>query len=163
MTGERLFNYVQLATGVALLVGLLLVFVELQQAKALSLAELTSQGYSEVLADQRALMGENAAQTIARACEQPETLSSEDAVVLHAFYLNKITQLSRLRVLETIADFGVPWQRIAEDYLVDVLSTEPGRVWFETNLISDAELFEIGKRLMQEGVPSCVSLLVTRS
>ena len=47
MSENKLFNIMQITTGLALLIGLVLVFVELQQAKSLTLAQLTSDGYSD--------------------------------------------------------------------------------------------------------------------
>ena len=58
MNSQQVANLVQIATGIALLIGLLLVLYELNQAKSLTLAELTSQGYSEVMDDNRTIMGE---------------------------------------------------------------------------------------------------------
>lgn len=152
MNSNNLFNLIQLVTGFALLIGLVLVFVELQQAKELSLAELTSEGYSEAMSEFRSLMGENPAPVIAKACYESEKITPEERVVLTAYYSLKIAQISRLRVLELVAEFGVPWQTLAKQQLVGVLDTEPGRLWFDRNFKVDTELYAIGQELIQAGL-----------
>lgn len=151
MNNTKLFNIIQIATGIAVVIGLVMVFVELRQAKSLSLAEITSQGYSEALADLRAVMGENPAPTIAKACYDPEAITPEEHLVLVAFYSSKIGQISRLRVLEAVAEFGVPWETAAPQVLIGVLDNEPGRVWFEQNLKYDPVLYEIGRKVIESG------------
>ena len=159
---DNLFNAIQMATGLAVVIGLILVFIELRQAKSLSLAELTSQGYSEALADFRTVMGENPAPIIAKSCFDPDALNAEEMVVLHAYYNSKIGQISRLRVLELVADFGVPWHAVASQQLGEVLSTRPGRIWFERHLKADHEVYELGTKLLETGL-DCTSLLSSNS
>lgn len=154
MHNNSLFNLIQMATGIALVIGLVLVFVELQQAKSLSLAELTSEGYSEAMAEFRAVMGENPAPIIAKSCHDPEALNAEEYIVLTAFYSSKIAQITRLRVLEAVADFGVPWQTVARQQLVGILETEPGKAWFLRHFEVDPELYAIADEMIAAGI-SC--------
>ena len=151
MNNTKLFNIIQIATGIAVVVGLVMVFVELRQAKSLSLAEITSQGYSEALADLRAVMGENPAPTIAKACYNPKAITPEEHLVLVAYYSSKIGQISRLRVLEAVAEFGVPWETAAPQVLIGVLDNDPGRIWFEQNLKNDPVLYAIGRKVIESG------------
>lgn len=159
MDNNKLFNIMQVATGIALLVGLVLVFVELRQAKELTLAELSSQGYAEGLAEFRTIMGENSAAVIAKSCIAPESLTPEEMVILSAYYSGRVAQVSRLRVLEFVAEFGVPWQTLAVQQLSGILDTEPGRQWFNRNLQQDSELFAIGQKII-EGGEDCKNPLI---
>ena len=159
---DKLFNAIQLATGLAVVIGLIMVFIELRQAKSLSLAELTSQGYGEALADFRTVMGENPAPTIAKSCFNPDALNPEEMVVLHAYYNSKIGQISRLRVLEMVADYGVPWRVVASQHLSEVVSTEPGRTWFERHLKADQEVYSLGIELLESGL-DCTSSMASNS
>ena len=159
---DNLFNAIQIATGFAVVIGLIMVFIELQQAKSLSLAELTSEGYSEALADFRTVMGENPAPTIAKSCFNPEALNPEEMVVLHAYYNSKIGQIARLRVLELVADYGVPWRVVANQHLSEVVSTQPGRVWFERHLKADQEVYALGTKLLESGL-DCTSVIASNS
>lgn len=159
MNSNNLFNIMQIATGLALLIGLVMVFVELRQAKALSLAELTSAGYAEAMADFRTVMGENPAPVIAKACLDSENLAPEEMVVLTAYFSSRIAQISRLRVLEAVAQFGVPWQAVATQQLSGILDNKVGRTWFENNLQVDPELYAIGQKMIEDGV-DCKSPLL---
>lgn len=159
---DNLFNAIQIATGLAVVIGLIMVFIELRQAKSLSLAELTSAGYAEALADFRTVMGDNPAPTIAKSCFNPKDLTAEEMVVLHAYYNSKIGQISRLRVLEMVAEFGVPWQIVANQQLSEVLSTKPGQAWFKRHLEPDKELYAMGLQILESGV-DCSSSVETTS
>lgn len=152
MTDNQLINAMQIATGLAVVIGLIMVFIELRQAKALSLAEMTSQGYSEAMADFRTVMGENSAAIIAKSCIAPDQLQPDELVVLNAYYNSKIAQVSRLRVLEFVAEFGVPWQAVAEQQLNEVMATETGKAWFERHVKADAELYAIGTAIAERGI-----------
>jgi hypothetical protein len=158
MSENKLFNIMQITTGLALLIGLVLVFVELQQAKSLTLAQLTSDGYSDAMEEFRVLMGENPAPVIAKSCFKPEELTPDEYVVLTAFYNGRVAQISRLRVLELVADFGVPWQALAEQQLIGVLDTKPGREWFQRNLYSDPDLRAVGEMVIESN-PDCKQTL----
>ena len=152
MSDSNLINAIQIATGLAVLIGLVMVFFELRQAKSLSLAELTSQGYAEAMADFRTVMGENSAEIIAKSCSAPEELEPAELIVLNAYYNSKIAQVSRLRVLEFVADFGVPWQVVAQQQLNEVMATKPGQAWFERHVKADQELYAIGSALLEKGI-----------
>lgn len=162
MQNNKLFNAMQMATGLALLIGLIMVFIELRQAKSLSLAELTSVGYSELMADMRTVMGENSAAVIAKSCMEPEKLEATEMVILDAYYNSKMAQVSRLRVLELVADYGVPWRSVAAQQIYSVVATKPGQAWFERHLRADPELYAMGMKIIETGV-DCSSSLATTS
>ena len=48
MAQQRFLNWIQIATGIGVLIGLILVIFELQQTQAISLAQLTSDGADQV-------------------------------------------------------------------------------------------------------------------
>ncbi len=154
MSEQQISTFVHVATAIVLLLGLGLVWLELRQAKSLTLAELASQGYSEVIENARTVMGENPAVAISKSCFVPDSLTHEDLVVLDSLYRAQASQIDRLRVLEAVADFGVPWQQYASQFLSDILAQEFGRWWFEENLSSDPELATIRDQVLMSN-PSC--------
>ncbi len=158
MSDSNLLNWIQIATGIALVVGLIMVFIELRQAKSLSLAELVSEGYAEATADFRTVMGENPAPIIAKSCFEPQNLQPDEFVVLNAYYNSKIAQISRLRVLEQVGDFGVPWEQVAQQQLIEILASPTGRQWFERQVKQDSTLYDIGKQLLTRDM-ECVEYL----
>lgn len=154
MNSQRIADWVQIATGIVLVLGLVLVLWELRQAKSLTLAELTSQAYAEILAEARTVMGEDSAEAIAKSCHEPDDLSQEELVVLDAYFHQQVIQVVRLRVLEYIEEFGTPWKSVARGRLVPLLSTEHGRWWFRENYGSDPELAAIADEVLRED-PNC--------
>ena len=158
MNNNNLINAIQMLTGIAVVIGLVMVFIELRQAKSLSLADITSEGYAEAIADFRAVMGENPAPILAKSCIDPDGLEPEEMVVLHAYFNSKIAQVSRLRVLEMVAEFGVPWQVVAQQQLNAVLVSEPGKKWFEQYIKADPELYAIGSNILEQGIDCADSM-----
>lgn len=154
MNEQKISTFVQTATGIALILGLALVWIELRQSKELALAELTSQGYSEVIENARATMGENPAVAISKSCFNPDSLTGEDLVVLDALYRAQVSQIERLRVLEVVADFGVPWRQFTPQLLGVILSTDYGQWWFDRNFSNDPELVLIKEQVLASS-PSC--------
>jgi hypothetical protein len=158
MNREQIADVVQMATGIALVLGLVLVLWELRQAKSLTLAELTSQAFSEQMEEARTVMGEHPATAIAKACNDPESVTKDDLIVLQAYYGSVMSQIWRLRILEDVEDFGVQWQSIAREGLIGLLSTEHGRWWFAENVARDAELAAIGDEILALD-PSCADYM----
>ena len=130
MKSTKITDWAQLITGLALLLGLLMVFYELRQAKQLAFAEIMSQGYSEVLEDARTIMGENPAVALAKACYQPDALTREERLIIDTYYSSQLAQISRLGLLNAVADFGVSEELVSGYYVNIILSTPYGQRWF---------------------------------
>ncbi len=127
---------------------------ELRQAKQLALAELASEGYSDTLNMNYALMGENPAAVIAKSCNKPGDLTNADLVVLDALYRAQLEQVARTRDLEMIADFGLEWESGVRTKLYALLSSAPGRHWYEVNLAREPSIREIAEEILKEA-PDC--------
>ena len=96
MDNQIVSTRVQIITGLAVLVGLGLVILELQQTRTLARAQLTSDGWAEVFATQRSMLSENFNQTFAKACHGSELSDSETVEMIS--YLNIVmARLSRGR------------------------------------------------------------------
>ena len=61
MDSSKIANWVQVTATVGVLIGIVLVVIEMRQAKALAHAEVTAQFFQEVAQNNRAQMGENPA------------------------------------------------------------------------------------------------------
>ena len=84
---SKIGEFVQMLTGIGVLVGLFLVILELKQSREATEAQLKSEG-TVILASQRiAQMGENPSATIAKACEQPWSLDLHDMFVMEAYLM----------------------------------------------------------------------------
>ena len=123
-------NWIQIATGIGVLVGLFFVFIELQQAKQLASADLVSQGFSEGLSTQRSVMGEEFADVFAKACMHPEDLTDGEIVALDFYFFGQLYAVYRMEFLDGIADIDTPDLVLAQS-LRPILVSEHGRYWIK--------------------------------
>ncbi|MEM7365358.1 MAG: hypothetical protein AAF525_15155 [Pseudomonadota bacterium] len=150
MDNRKIFDMVQLMTGIALLIGIALVIYELNLSKQLAFSEMISEGFTESMDNYRTIMGENAAEVIARSCTDPDSITHSDFVILSAYYSSEVEQIQRLRILDLVADFGMRWEDVAASKLSTLLSTHHGRRWYELFLAADPDLKEIGDPILAE-------------
>lgn len=129
MQSQTVMNWIHVATGLGVLVGLLLVFAELRQAKQLASAELVSVGFSEGLSTQRSVMGEEFAGIYARACLRPEELTEADLVALDFYFQSQLISLYRLVYLEEMGGVDAAPDEVIIENMRPILATELGRRW----------------------------------
>ena len=131
MDSRRITDLVQTITGLAVVLGLALVFWELQQSRDVATAQLTSDGfvqYSNVLAAQ---MGEALPLAIEKACEEPDSLSGRDLVSLNGYFSALIdTPLRFFRIEDRTGFFEGTWQGVGRVEFGIVFSTSAGRAWW---------------------------------
>ena len=85
-TTQTLTNWIQLATGVAVLIGLGLVIWELQQTREIAVAQQVDDSMSRYSNQLQAMMGEESARSLAKACDEPDSLTTEDMIILGYYY-----------------------------------------------------------------------------
>ena len=127
MDSEKLFSWIQILTGIAVLMGLALVLWELQQARELARAQLASDGWAEVMSTQRAQLGETFATTMSKACNSPSELTDteiQEAIVYHDILLN---QIERRRGYDHIGEYQTSAESVARSNIGLWLSTKVGR------------------------------------
>ena len=78
MSKNRVQDWIQIFTGLALLAGLALVVVEMYQARLLATLQLVNDGYAENFAFKRQIMGDNPAPILTKACLNPEELTEPE-------------------------------------------------------------------------------------
>ena len=131
MNAQTLFNWTQIVTGVAVLLGLSLVVWELQQTRTLMRVQLLSEGVDAQLSNYRARLGENPAPILTKACFSPDELTPEETYV--ALMDNLITRRTAERnwEIEQIADLGVVWEGAVSWGAQQSLSSKLGRLIYE--------------------------------
>jgi hypothetical protein len=163
VNSQNLANWVQILTGFALIVGLGLVIWELQQTRDVVFAQLTSDGYSDVTQQQTAVMGESAADAIAKACDAPESLTTKDLVVLDAYFGELVNRMRRNISIAERAGFYSDETQYRENWtgnLKGLFDTIPGRVWWEASNFGQP-LQQYGDRVLNElGPPDCSKYFV---
>ena len=128
MNSQVFGNWIQIITGLAVVFGLFLVFIELRQAKQIASAELVSQGFSEGLSTQRGLMGEEFASVLANACLHPRELTDDQVVALDFYFQVQLNNVYRMEFIDTVAEITTPDIVMIEN-LRPILVTEHGRYW----------------------------------
>jgi hypothetical protein len=165
MDSQNLNNWIQTATGIAVVVGLILVIVELKQGRDAIRSQLSSEGFTQIEQFRTSMLGEQAAEVIARACYSPNELTPTDLVVLDNYYSSVIGRNYRMKRLADRGGFyseddwkagGSGWGLLFE--------TAAGRAYWETFPI-DAEIKVAGDEQISTRIknkaPDCRSLFET--
>ncbi len=133
-------SWVQMATGIAVIIGIGLVVYELEQTRQIAFTEMAQEAMSEITVRETTIAGENAAETLAKACFTPSELNEADKFVLDAVFSSQINFALRIKLLEDTGGINTIWRlnlRQAVDYIT---SFPQGVTWMEASRsIWDAE------------------------
>lgn len=132
MAQQRFLDWIQIATGIGVSIGLILVIFELQQTQAISLAQLTSDGADQALQRHIADLGETPYVAYEKACSDQSALTGEDFFILDASNRQLLLLVQRAYVINDRTDlYDEVWKAIAGRSFPRVLDNEPGRIWWE--------------------------------
>ncbi len=163
-TFDLVTDWLQIITSVVVVAGLGLVIWELQQARELTQAQLTSEGWARLSERNMAIVGENGAEVLAKACDQPSALTSTDVRIMEAITHDRLSAISRIHALNLDAGLytgaGADWTRFSEQTFSDIFATEFGRGWWNATRHRWApEIAELGDRYLdQAGRLTCGDL-----
>ncbi len=103
MQNQTLMTWIQLLTSVWVFLGLGLVIWELQQVRTLARAQLTSDNFSInfsiSFASSTAIMGEDAAKVLAKACLEPGALNLRETTLLGHYYEQQMSLVLLTKLL----------------------------------------------------------------
>lgn len=130
---ERTSHVIQIVSGLVLIVGVILVVLQIQQAERLSQAQLAEAYFNKVIAQASASAGENPMAAYARMCDPSEELSLEDALVIHNLFLQRVNLGLSIIVVSDVSerDMGDQEVTLFVNNMNLVIATEYGRAWFE--------------------------------
>lgn len=137
---SKLDTWVQVATAIAVLVGLALVIYELRQTKELTRLQLTQASSDEIQSEQIALLGENGASALRKACLAPETLTDDELFVVHYFFRNRVTRVFRYKEQDDLADFDNNWRAEGGRQLNEIAGYPQGKAWLSQVNAGDPEI-----------------------
>ena len=151
MESQRLSMWVQLVTGVAVLLGLGLVIWELRQTRDIAEAQLISDGYSQATQVHTSMFGEQAAEVLAKSCENPEELSDSELQVLFRIHLAHVNLARRIYDIDAHTTlFQEGWKSEAQLVLSGILACLPGRaLWQEVSVQMPQEFQSLGNEMIQ--------------
>lgn len=123
--------WVQMATGVAVIVGIALVIYELQQTRQIAFTEMAQEAMTEISLRETTIFGENSAETLAKACLSPADLTNADKMVLDSVFSVQLHFAIRVKLLEDTGGNGTGWRRYTQ-LAVDYITAYPqGETWME--------------------------------
>ena len=128
--GTTVFDWIQIITGVAVLAGIVLVILELQQSHTLSRAESTVQTYSDFMGNQQSVLSENFSQTYAKACTNPLDLTDAELREMRAYADMQLITITRMRRLQEIAAYDYDWRVSATGSINRWIATPVGIAQF---------------------------------
>lgn len=158
---ELITDWLQIATGIVVIVGLALLIWELEQARELTQAQLTSEGWARLSERNLVLVEKSNAQVLTKACEEPGQLSNVELTMLDLITQDRLNALNRIYALSRDAqlylDQDRDWSRFSESTFNRIFATQFGRVWWEQSKNSaPIEIVAIGDSILQSsGSPSC--------
>ena len=161
---DKIQNWIQLVTSIAVIVGLILVVYELQQARDLAQAQLTMDNYAIQASMLNTMKGESPSKSKATACINPSALTPEDMEVLSAYYqqlLFRTIYINQINKGSGLLDSN--WEWIIERNFKIILQTDYGRAWWDTvgrpNYIN--QIRTIGDRLFDDPkqIPNCMDTI----
>ncbi len=160
MDTETINSWVQTITGIAIVFGLVLVILELQQNRDAVRSQLSSDGFQIYTDFGTAVLGENAAEVIAKACESPTELTAPDLVILDFFYSELERRTLRLKTLEERGGFyGDEWKTNELGNWTMLFETPVGRARWKLPIPRDQEIQVAGDMLLENWtLPDCTTL-----
>ena len=152
MKTESINLIVQIATSIAVLVGIGLVVWELQQTRTLAETQLTADAWQDLHQTSLVKMGENSAAVSIRACFHPKKLSLEDFAVHWEEMSTRYYSMKRMVMTEDIAQFGTPVRQYLRANLRSYLGYEVG-MW-DYNTLSEKDWDPLMREVAAEIVES---------
>lgn len=130
MKGHSLFEWVQMITGLAVIVGLVLVVIELRQSHTLSHVANVQNTFSGMLATEQTQLSENFPETFNKACVAPETMSDEEHLEMRIYRNLQILNIERIRAVQQIGGFDYDWRFVSLGTINMWLATPVGRAQY---------------------------------
>jgi len=119
-------DWVQVIATLAIVVSIGLVLAELRQGREIATAQLISDEWAMEASLKIAMLGENPALVLAKACSHPSELTREETEILDNYVQSKLAQIARKSQISAYTDF-YDEQYTIHGTLVEILGTPYGR------------------------------------
>jgi hypothetical protein len=128
---KRFSELLSVASNLAILGGIVLVAVELQQTQTLVRAELASEAFAAGIEINNQLIGDSPELVLAKACLHHEDLTPEDKLILKRIINLKISVAQRGKIIADIANLGNDWRGDFQRTLTELFSIQFSREYYE--------------------------------
>ena len=141
----KIDRVIQLATLIAVVVGLALVVWELQQVRTLTRAQLSSDFVDTLIAVNQMPVGESLSSALAKACLSPNELSLDEMIEIDRYYFAILNLVNRVYLLsDRDGIYPDQYWRSQLGFLTPIFSSPYGRIWF-----SDRQSTEYGEGIVE--------------
>ena len=155
-------EWLTIGSNIAILIGILLVFSELQQNRTLARAELTSESFLARMEYAGDLINELAVSTLAKACLNPDELTTEDKIVLSQIFQIRLLSANRTRITEQVSELDLSSDTNLRAAFRAMFNYQYGREYFarmkEYAGEQASDIIEAGERELSENRQSDCSL-----
>jgi hypothetical protein len=127
----RFSELLSVASNLAILGGIILVGVELQQNQTLVRAQLASEAFAAGIEVNNQLLGQSPELVLAKACLHHEELTPEDKLILKRIINLKITVAERGKIIADIANLGNDWRGDFQRTFTEMFSIQFSREYYE--------------------------------
>ena len=121
-------NWLEIGANVGIVIGLLLVAFQIAQQEEIATTDVESDAFVAITDHYEVLAGEDPAASIARAMDDPTTLTTRDHVVLTNLYLAEFAKELRMERLRA-PDESVPISTLTR--WLGLLSNPYGYAWWQ--------------------------------
>lgn len=147
LENSRVFGGVQIATGIAVVFGLVLVVFELQQTRELTRLQLAQESLTVGMSEYTARYGENVGEHIAAACLGSPKLTEANAVVLDSVFSYQMWWIARQKQRwERDLGGNNPWEDEALRRMEYIAGFPRGIAWLERYHSRDPEIQKFVER-----------------
>jgi len=119
----------QLITNVGVVLALVVLIYEVNQANLHTRAQLADSSFNMGYSQITSIMGENPSAVIAKAVEEPKSLTLSERVVIDAYHQTIYVDLEHRYVLAQMGIFDDTWTISAKSY-AQQLAYPAGRIWW---------------------------------
>ena len=123
-------EWLQISSNIAILIGILLVYLEIQQNQTLTRAQLASEGLVMRADKANNLMGESPNIVLEKACLQPNDLTTGDKIVLSQIFQSRMAEAMRSKRIEDESNIGLSYEGGFRYAFRSIFNYEYGRDWF---------------------------------
>ena len=127
------------------MVGVVLVIYELRLTREMTYAQMVQDRLGNSIQEITNVYGENVADTLEKACYNPEAISGSDAIILESYFENKLWEVYRAYALVNIGKFDTEsigsnsFENMAQAYVMRVLAYESGRSYLKKHYAFSSE------------------------
>ncbi|MFT5843822.1 MAG: hypothetical protein ACI80L_002624 [Pseudohongiellaceae bacterium] len=117
MITDKLTRWLTLLANLAVLAGIILVAIQIQQNTDITKAQMANEYYLLDAQLELAMMGDSPAQSFQKAVYSPDELNEEDAVILDRYFNFAFVQLRRIRKM---IELGVADEELYRERVGDI-------------------------------------------